>query len=208
LNIVFDFAGVLFTWQPQALLARLLPHHAGDSAAASALFDTFFEGYGGDWGEFDRGTIEPGALADRIARRTGISRADVRRVIDAVPHELTPIEPTIALVRRLHTQGHALFFLSNMPAPYADHLETEHAFLDLFRAGLFSARVRMIKPEPAIFAHAQRVFAIDPADTLFIDDIAHNAQAARDAGWRALHFIDPQQCEAELMRAGVLPAAD
>ena len=207
MNIVFDFAGVLFTWQPQAMLARLLPHHAGDPAAAHALFDTFFEGYGGDWGEFDRGTIEPGPLAERIAQRTGIALGDVRRVIDAVPHELTPIEPTLALLRRVRAQGHALFFLSNMPAPYADHLEAEHAFLELFRDGLFSGRVRMIKPEPAIFAHAQRVFAIDPAETLFIDDIAHNAQAARDAGWRALHFIDPRQCEAELMRAGVLPAA-
>ena len=207
MNIVFDFAGVLFTWQPQALLARLLPQHAADSGAARALFDTFFEGYGGDWGEFDRGTIEPGPLAERIARRTGIALADVRRVIDAVPHELTPIEPTIGLVRRLHAQGHALFFLSNMPAPYADHLEAEHAFLELFRAGLFSGRVRMIKPEPAIFAHAQRVFAIDPADTLFIDDIAHNAQAARDAGWQALHFTDAQQCEVALVRLGVLPTA-
>ncbi len=207
MNIVFDFAGVLFTWQPQALLARLLPRHASDPGAAGALFDTFFECYGGDWGEFDRGMIEPGPLAGRIAQRTGIALADVRRVIDAVPHELKPVEPTIALLRRLHAQGHALFYLSNMPAPYADHLEAEHRFLELFRDGLFSARVRMIKPEPAIFAHAQRVFAIDPADTLFIDDVAHNAQAARDVGWQALHFNDAQQCELELMRMGALPPA-
>lgn len=206
MNIVFDFAGVLFTWQPPALLARLLPDHVASPEAALALVETFFEGYRGDWGEFDRGTIAPGPLAERIARRTGIALSDVRRVIDAVPRELVPIDATVALVRRLQAQGHALFFLSNMPAPYADHLDAEHLFIGLFRAGVYSGRAGLIKPEPAIFAHAERVFGIDAGQTLFIDDVAHNAEAARGAGWHAIHFIDAGQCEAALVDAGLLPA--
>jgi putative hydrolase of the HAD superfamily len=204
LNIVFDFGGVLFDWRPHEFMARLLPARAPTAAAAHALVGEFFEGYGGDWGEFDRGTIEAGPLAERIARRTGLTLAEVHAVVDAVPQELQPVTDMVALLPRLQAQGHALYFLSNMPAPYADHLEARHAFLGLFRAGVFSARVQLVKPEPAIFAHAQQVFGIRPADTLFIDDVAHNADAARRAGWQAVHFNDPAQCERELVARGLL----
>jgi putative hydrolase of the HAD superfamily len=203
LNIVFDFGGVLFTWQPHEFIARLLPERAGAPAAAHALVGEFFQGYGGDWGEFDRGTIAPGPLAERIARRTGLALADVERVMNAVPTELTPIAGTVDLLRRLHAHGHSLYFLSNMPLPYADHLDATHDFIALFRAGVYSSRVGLIKPEPAIFAHASSTFGIAANDTLFIDDVASNVTAAREAGWRALHFRDPQQCEAELVQLGV-----
>ncbi|MEP7100383.1 MAG: HAD family phosphatase [Burkholderiales bacterium] len=204
MNVVFDFGGVLFQWEPHAFMSRLLPQHAPNPEAARAAVLAFFEGFGGEWGEFDRGTIARGPLAEGIARRTGLTREEVDIVLDAVPHELQPIAGTVALLERLHARGHALYFLSNMPAPYADHLEATHEFLDLFRAGVFSARVRMIKPEPAIFAHAVEIFGIDPADTLFIDDVPHNAEAARAAGWQALHFKDAAQCEAELAQRGLL----
>jgi putative hydrolase of the HAD superfamily len=108
------------------------------------------------------------------------------------------------LLRRLHARGHALYFLSNMPASYADHLDASHEFLGLFRAGVFSARVQLIKPEPEIFAHAVEAFGIDARDTLFIDDLLPNAEAAREAGWQAIHFQSPAQCEAELQRLGLL----
>lgn len=204
MNIVFDFGGVLFQWQPHVFIARLLPQHAPDAAAADALVGEFFQNYRGDWGEFDRGTVAPGPLAERIARRTGLTQAEVRLVMDAVPGELQPIPGTVALLRRLHARGHALHFLSNMPAPYADHLEATHDFIGLFRSGVFSARVQLIKPEAAIFAHAQQAFGIEPAHTLFIDDVAHNIEAAQQAGWQGLHFRDPAQCETELNRRGLL----
>ena len=204
MNIVFDFGGVLFQWQPHEFMARLLPQRAPDAQAAHALVDTFFQGYRGDWGEFDRGTLASGPLAERIARRTGLALAEVQRVIKAVPAELQPIAGTVALLRRLYARGHALHFLSNMPAPYADHLVARHEFIGLFRSGVFSSRVRLMKPEAAIFAHAAQAFGVEPAEMLFIDDAAHNTEAARRAGWQAYQFQDPAQCELELSRRALL----
>ena len=204
MNVVFDFAGVLFHWQPHEVIARLLPQRAATPAAAQALVAEFFEGFGGDWGEFDRGTVEADVLAERIARRTGLSLAEAASVIKAVPAELTPLPATVALLRRLYARGHALYFLSNMPQPYALHLESAHDFLGLFRSGVFSARVQLIKPEAAIFAHAVEAFGIAPAETVFIDDVLPNVEAARAAGWQAIHFSDAEQCEARLAELGLL----
>lgn len=205
MNVVFDFGGVLFRWQPRELLARLMPDRTRTPDEAQALFDAIFEGYGGDWGEFDRGTVEPGPLADRIALRTGLTLAEVHAVIDAVPNELQPIPGTVELLHRLHDAGVPLYFLSNMPEPYAQHLERSHHFIGLFRGGVFSSRVRLIKPEREIFVHTAGALGLVPADTVFIDDVAHNVEAARAAGWRALQFADADRCAAELRALG-LPA--
>jgi putative hydrolase of the HAD superfamily len=203
-NLVFDFGGVLFRWEPRAFLARMLPHRAATAEATETLVAAIFQGYGGEWGEFDRGTIEAERLVERIALRTGITEHEMRAVIDGVPAELAPIDDTVALLHRLHARGAPLYYLSNMPAPFALHLERTHDFLALFRRGVFSSRVKLIKPERAIFDHAARAFDVEPGHTLFIDDHEPNIVAARAAGWQALHFQSPAQCEAALVERGLL----
>jgi putative hydrolase of the HAD superfamily len=204
-NIVFDVAGVLLHWQPHELLRRILARLQLDEAQARGWAERFFEGFGGDWAHFDRGTIEAADLAQRIARRTRLPLEEVRAVIDAIPSMLQPMDDSVSLVQRLQAQGRTLHFLSNMPAPYADVLEAAHAGLfSRFRDGLFSARVRMIKPEREIFDHAAQRFGIEPAKTLFIDDFEANVEGARAAGWQALRFENAAQCERELAALGLI----
>jgi HAD superfamily hydrolase (TIGR01509 family) len=198
LNVVWDFGGVLFQWRPALLLARMLPQRVTDDASAAHWQTLFFEAYAGDWGEFDRGTVEVDELVDRIVARTGLSNAEVRAVVDAIPAELEPIAASVALVHTLRERGHGVYFLSNMPLPYAEHLERSHAFVAQFDDGVFSSRVKLIKPEAAVFRLAQQRFGIDAADTVFIDDHLPNIVAARRQGWQALHFTEPAIVEAEL----------
>ena len=200
MNIVFDFAGVVFHWSPPALLRATLPHHAIDDAAAQALVRELFQGFtpDSDWAAFDLGLVERAELAAILARRTGLAPRDVRAVIDAIPAHLRADDATVALMQRLKRAGHRLFYLSNMPAPYADHLERNHAFFDVFDDGVFSARVHKMKPDPAIFDAAARRFGIAPAELLFIDDVQHNVDAARALGWQALHYRGAADCESAL----------
>lgn len=203
-NIVFDFGGVLFRWQPHDFMPRLLPHLATSEAATSALVANFFQGYGGDWGSFDRGLVDEARLAERIVWRTGMDIADVRKIIHAIPAELQLLPHTEPLLQRLRQRGHRLFFLSNMPKPYADHLETAHPLARWFDDGVFSSRVGLMKPEPAIFHHAARQFGVAPRETVFIDDFALNVKTARALGWDGLHFLSAAQCEADLAARGLL----
>lgn len=197
-NIVFDFGGVVFRWRPAELLRRTLPHRVVDEAAAQQLVLDFFQNYQGDWGRFDRGTIEIPELAPLIAQRLGFELGEVQAVIDAIPGELEAQKATVDLLNRLHDRGHRLYFLSNMPEPYAVHLETTNAFFSRFVDGVFSSRVKLIKPEPEIYTLAIERFGIDPAQTVFIDDVAKNVDMARAHGWHAIQFIDAKQAEAEL----------
>ena len=201
MKIVWDFGCVLFTWRPPELVKRELPHRA---AEAERWVREIFQGYEGDWAEFDRGTLEVPALVQRIVARTGLAPAEVQAVVDGVPRELQPIAESVALLRTLRDAGHAQVFLSNMPAPYADHLEAEHDFLRWFDDGLFSARVQAIKPEPGIFALAAERFGVPPAELLFFDDVRANVLAARAAGWQAELFTDAATAANDLRARGLL----
>ncbi|MCM5678596.1 HAD family phosphatase [Schlegelella sp. S2-27] len=204
MNVIFDFGGVVFRWRPAVLLAQCLPAHTATPEALARLVDGFFQNYGGDWGEFDRGTIEAPALAQRIAHRLKLQVHEVAAVIDAIPAELQAIETSVELMRRVKAAGHRLFYLSNMPVPYAAHLETHHAFFEWFDGGVFSSRVQLIKPDPAIFHHALRVFGSTPDEAVFLDDHRVNVETARGLGIRTVHFADAAQAQGELEALGVL----
>lgn len=205
-HFIFDFGAVVFQWRPPALLARLLPHRTPDEAATQALAAQFFQGYGGDWSQFDRGSIDVPALVSSIAARTGLTPDEVRTVIEAVPDELAPLPDTVSWLGRLQQAGHRLYYLSNMPEPYAAYLQRTHAFLQCFRDGIYSSHVGLIKPEPAIFELALQRFGVLAQDCIFLDDHPDNVQVARRLGIHAIQFHDAAQALGELRDAGLVPA--
>jgi putative hydrolase of the HAD superfamily len=204
MNFVFDFGGVLFNWQPAQLLQSALPHIAPDAERAAHWAAQIFQSYGGDWADFDRGTVSADDLVLRIAHRTGLNAADVQHLVDTVPAALQPLPDSVALLQRLHASGRRLYYLSNMPAPMAGHLERSHDFMRCFSAGVFSSHVHHNKPEPAIYEIAAQRFGHPAQDLVFLDDHLPNVVAARALGWNALHFRNAAQAEAEMATVGWL----
>lgn len=204
--VVFDFGGVLFNWQPAKLIQSVLPHLASNDQQALDLAARVFESFvpGSDWSEFDRGALSWDEVRDKIANRTGLQGHDVHSLMEAIPPHLAPIPATVDWLHRLSESGMPLYFLSNMPRPYAEFLQREHAFLDRFLAGVFSCDVQQIKPNADIFETAAAQFGVQPENTVFIDDNLHNIKTARTLGWRAVQFVDAAQCQAELAELGWL----
>lgn len=204
MKVVFDFGGVLFRWHPPSLLARVWPQRIETVEQGCAAAAQFFQNYGGDWGLFDQGLISADTVVRRIAARTGWRCGEVVAVVRAVPDELQLLPDTVTLVRDLRAAGHGLHFLSNMPAPFADHLERSHPLSDWFDSGLFSGRVKQSKPSADIFAMAERHFGAAPGDLLLLDDHPVNIEAAQALGWQAYLFTDAVAARRELIRRGLL----
>ena len=79
-----------------------------------------------------------------------------------------------------------------------------YAFLDLFREIYVSGVLRMVKPEPAIFRHALARIGAAPGECLFIDDNAHNVEAAAALGMATHLFAAPEALAADLRGRGLL----
>jgi putative hydrolase of the HAD superfamily len=199
--VVFDVGGVIVQWQPLQLMREHLPMSAPEDAHEQ-VFQSWAPG--ADWLEFDRGTVGPDALAERIARRTGYPRANIDALIGAIGAHLKPMPDSVALVARVQAAGHALGLLSNMPRTYADHLEAAHDCFGWFDHRAWSGHVGLVKPDRAFFDHVLARLAVEPSQAVFIDDHIGHVEAARRYGWSAVHFQSAAQAEQDLRALGFL----
>ncbi len=104
---------------------------------------------------------------------------------------------TLELLADAHSRGHSLSLLSNAPHELAAVL-SDHPALAGFEHLIFSARIGVVKPEPAAFAAAVRQLSRQPQEILFIDDRPVNVQGAIDAGLRAVRFTSAAALRSEL----------
>ena len=89
-------------------------------------------------------------------------------------------------------------------APLADGLERQNPLHEWFESGVFSSRVKLGKPDPAIFALAAARYGSAPGDCLLIDDNAANIAAAQACGWQAERFVDAPRLLLALRQRGLL----
>lgn len=195
-NIVFDFGAVVFGWRPDLLVAEHFPDMATTPQQAQALARDMFRH--DDWHLFDQGKLALPIVVERTARRLVLPQAALAAFMSGIGERLSPIPDTVDWLARLRERRERsgdvrLYFLSNMPAPFARVLERRHGFLQWFDGGVFSGDVQLIKPDPAIYALLESRYALAPARTVFIDDLAANVAAAQARGWRAIVFESARQ---------------
>ena len=196
MNVVFDFGAVLFTWRPVEIVASAFPERAATPTDAKQLAHAMFSH--DDWHDYDRGLLEPDDVVQRMSSRLELDHAAVQTLVRNIGECLQPIAETVAVLQSLRARKQAgegvtgLYFLSNMPRPYARELEQKHAFLQHFDGGIFSGDVLLSKPNPAIYQMLQTRYQLQPERTLFIDDLQANVQAAQALGWKSVHLTEPQ----------------
>jgi putative hydrolase of the HAD superfamily len=202
MNIVFDFGAVLFTWRPIEIVASAFPDRAATLSEAQQLAHAMF-GHP-DWHDYDRGLLEMDVVVDRLSTRLELDRQAVQTLVQNIGDCLLPMAETIAVLQSLLAKRQAnegvrgLYFLSNMPRPYARELEQKHAFLQSFDGGIFSGDVLLSKPQHDIYHLLQSRYHLEPARTVFIDDLQGNVDVAKELGWRGIHFTSAAQLVAEL----------
>ena len=192
MNIVFDLGGVVVNWQPENIIRHFFQDPDQQDIVRSEIFAHE------DWIELDRGTLELDQAIIRGAARTGLPRARIAELLNAVPEFLTPIGETIELIRAIHGSRNRLFVLSNMHLASACYLEKTYGIWKLFDGVVFSSRVQMVKPEMEIYEHLLSTYGLDAADTVFIDDVSENVTVASALGMKTILFSDAYRCRQDL----------
>ena len=95
--------------------------------------------------------------------------------------------PMMALARNLSLKV-PVFLISNVGEIHHQFILRKYDFFSIFRDGIYSYRVGLMKPEPAVFELAKSQFGVNPSTTLYFDDILENCEAAGKVGFTALHY--------------------
>jgi putative hydrolase of the HAD superfamily len=201
-DFVFDFGAVIFEWNP---IKRIEQHFKGEWHGFKSSTELAKNLFGSPtWQGFDRGDLSMSDVINQSAENLNIDRDHLRDLIEPIGEDLTPIESSILILnnlvqRKKEGEEIRLFYLSNMPEPYARALERRHEFIKWFDAGIFSADVREAKPDVKIYQRLYEKYGLDAARTLFIDDQLLNIQAAQSLGWRGVHLESPELLHEKLL---------
>jgi putative hydrolase of the HAD superfamily len=206
-----DLKAVIFDY------GEVLCHRpAGEEMSRMAGFfglntDQFLPLWERNRGPFDRGDLSAKVYWSMLAADAGVS-IDSRQMEELCTLDLEMWShinsAMIDWVRQLRASGLKVGLLSNMPADMVTHCRKQFAWLEVFDFATFSADVRLIKPDRAIYEYTLRGLGVKPSEAIFLDDREVNIQAARELGMQAIRVQSATQLKKDLQAAGftILPA--
>jgi len=198
-TIIFDLGAVLIDWNPRHLYRKIFADEAAMEHFLAAVCTQ-------EWNEEqDRG--RPFAEGVRLLCQAHPHLADAIRAYDSRWDEMVKggIAESVLCLEELRSRQVPLFALSNWSAEKFPLAAARFAFLGWFEGVLVSGEVGFKKPDPRFFRLAAERFRLDPAATLFIDDVAANVEAAAALGFRVHRFTDAAALRRALAGCGLLP---
>ena len=196
-HIVFDVGKVLVNWERDRPYRDVIPDEAErrrflEEICSMEWHQTLDEGAGID--------DAIAKLSARFPHEAERIRAYKSRWLDSIP---SAIDGTVEILEALVAQGRDVTALTNFNQDLFRITREAYPFLDLFRGITVSGEQRLVKPDPAIFAHHAEAFVLEPAATLFFDDSPPNVATAEQAGWNAVLFTTPERMREDLGRYGI-----
>jgi len=179
--VVFDLGGVLVDWDPRYLYRKIFDTEAEVEAFLRDIFSH-------DWIlASDAGRPLDDCIAELVARHPDYE-GPIRAYRDRWHEMVTgPINGTVEILRKLKSDGVALFVLSNWSHDTWPRALEMFEFLDWFDGLVVSGLEGVAKPEAEIFRRLEG-HGVDLGRALFIDDRADNIAAAEALGMTGIHF--------------------
>ncbi|WP_309621617.1 HAD family phosphatase [Novosphingobium sp.] len=196
--VVFDVGKVLVEWERDLPFRRLIPDAAARAQFMSEVIPLSWHG------EHDAGRDARTMIAERTAQypeHAHLIRAWLETFNETIPG---PVPGSTAIVEDLHAAGVPLFAITNFGADTWAGFAPTFPLFERFGDIVVSGVEKLAKPDPAIYALAERRFGLPGQAMLFVDDSLANVASARACGWHAHHFSDATKLRAELTERGLL----
>ncbi|MGB8834407.1 MAG: HAD-IA family hydrolase [Candidatus Sulfotelmatobacter sp.] len=197
--VVFDLGGVLIDWNPRYLYRKLFN---GDDAAMEHFLATVCTS---SW-NLQQDAGRPFAEACATLKLEHPKHAEF---IDAWFERHTemisgPIQGTVEILAELRARQVPLYALTNWSAETFPSALRRFDFLHWFQGILVSGNVQLIKPDPRIFELFFRTHGVEPEQTIYIDDLPRNVEAASRLGMHGIVFTNPRSLRSELVKLGLV----
>ncbi|MBB2947400.1 FMN phosphatase YigB (HAD superfamily) [Actinoplanes lutulentus] len=194
-GVIFDFHGTLVDGgDPDRWVASALRHLAESGKTAPELTGSEFKSLSDHLDHIwqHAHTIDPNSDRDldharhhdvftrTVALHPGVEPELIEALYAVMPDQWFPFDDTLPVLKELKARGTKVVVLSNIGLDIRPHL-TRTGILDLVDDVILSFEVGLVKPDPAIFAHALELLGVPGDRTLMVGDSARD-----DVGGAAL----------------------
>ena len=192
--VIFDWGGVMEGLTDDA-------HTAAWERRLALAPGTLAEALWGEtWRELAVGAISDEEYAQRVADQLGFPSAETMTRFSDEFYSGDRFRPEVMAAARALRGRYQVALLSNAWPGQAEHVREKfgldvHAEFDVY---VNSAEVGLSKPDPAIYRLALDRLGVAPEQAIFLDDLLHNVDSARELGIHAVQFVDPETSLAEL----------
>jgi epoxide hydrolase-like predicted phosphatase len=197
-NVIFDFGGVLITFDPYHFLCSL----TNDEEQARTLFSIILKSP--QWVSLDRGTLSVADARRQLIQSHPDREKDIHHFFAHWEDMFHPVEPALEILYDLNRRNVPLYAISNFIRELHQSLAHRFPFFDLFQGIVFSYQIHAVKPEPKIYQHFINTYSLNPQDCVFIDDMQKNVNGAQDFGITGIQFHSPRQLRMELESLSIL----
>lgn len=196
-NVVFDIGNVVVRWAPLEIVRLTFGNIQSVEETTKSLFlsDT--------WLDLNRGVISESEAKLQYQQSHGLSELECERLFYYVKQTQILLYGSVDLIKRVKAAGYRTYALTDNVHEIVKHLKETYTFWSLFEGATVSAEVGLLKPQPEIYQSLLSQYALDAAETVFIDDMPYNVKGAETVGMSAIQFESSQQCEAELKLLGL-----
>ncbi|MGL4393530.1 MAG: HAD family hydrolase [Fusobacteriaceae bacterium] len=185
-NVIFDLGNVLIEFHPEKFIEKNIAEEDREDFYRE-VFKT------DDWLDLDRGTLTYDGAVELFSSKFPKYREAIKDLFDNNVIEcLTPIEENIKIMQDLKKQGYKLYILSNFHEPSFNYIYARWQFFENFDGKVVSSHCNLLKPEPEIYEEILQKYNLVPEETLFIDDVFVNIDAAKQFNINVIHLEKPQ----------------
>ena len=192
MDIVFDIGNVIFEWNPQRLVDSLFLCKTESKEAIENIIAHE------DWQMLDKGTLSLEEAISRANDRCNIGVNKIRKLFEETPKAILPIQETMNVIMELSEKGYSLYVLSNLHKHTFEYLSVTYDIWRHFSGIVISSHIKSIKPEPEIFKYLIDTYNLEPKNTVFLDDMKCNIEAAKKFGFNTIHVKNASQSKKEL----------
>lgn len=196
-QIVFDIGNVLVRWSPEEILHRTFDNKDNYQLLGQQIF------LHPNWTALNLGQLTEQQAIQDYHQEFGFPIETLESLFFHIKDTQTPIPGSAELLHRLYLAGYKTFVLSDNIREIVSYLKQRYSFWNDLHGEVISADIQHKKPGNEIFEYLLNHFDIDPATTVFTDDLAMNIQGAKRAGITGIQFHNAVQLEESLIALGV-----
>lgn len=180
--VVFDLGNVLLDYSPLRIM--------GELGIPPELHQRLFAVLGGspDWYCLDRNTMHHADLIQKASRQEPSLKKEIRLFVNHWADRFFAIPQNVEAFYRIKEAGAKTYILSNFSEDVWNAIYPRNAFLDDFDGAVLSFQHAVIKPEAEIYHLLLDTYHLDPAHSVFFDDMPENVEASIAAGLPAVQF--------------------